>query len=89
VTAREIKVLSSLRKRNKGIDLRVFVVEGGGRQTLKLVSLECRSLRVTEESPLVLKVGQGGDLTMTAESRRRKAVPPLTICAGLAGATRG
>jgi len=29
-----------------------------------------------EGSSKVLKVGHGGDLTMTAESRRRKAVPP-------------
>jgi len=31
VAAREIKVLSSLRKREKGIDLRILVVTGGGR----------------------------------------------------------
>jgi len=36
---------------------------------LKMVSLEWRSLRVTEESSKVLKVGHGGDLTMTAESQ--------------------
>jgi len=41
-----------------------------------MVSLEWRSLRVTEESSKVLKVGLGGYLIMTAESRRRKAVPP-------------
>jgi len=29
----------------------------------------------------VLKVGHGGDLTMTGESQRRKAVPPPTTCA--------
>jgi len=46
-----------------------------------MVSLEWWSLRVKEESSIVLKVGQGGDLTMTAESRRRKAVPPPTTCA--------
>jgi len=40
---------------------------------LKMVRLELRNLRVTEESSKVFKVGQGGDLTMTAESRRRKA----------------
>jgi len=45
---------------------------------LKMVSLEWRSLMVTEECSKVLKVGQGGDLTMTAESRRSKAVPPPT-----------
>jgi len=46
---------------------------------LKMVSFEWRSLRVTEDGLKVLKVGQGGDLTMTAESRRRKAVP-LHMC---------
>jgi len=82
VAAREIKVLSSLRKRKKGIDLRVLVVAGGGRKTLKMDSLEWRSLRVTEESSKFLKVGQGGDLTMTARlESRRKAVPPPTTCA--------
>jgi len=37
--------------------------------------IEWRNLRVTEESSKVLKVRQGGDLTMTAESRRRKEQP--------------
>jgi len=59
VAAREIKVLSSLRKREKGIDLRILVEEDG--RQLKMASLEWRSLRVTEESSKVLKVGQGGD----------------------------
>jgi len=31
LVAREIKVLSSLRKREKGVDLRILVVAGGGR----------------------------------------------------------
>jgi len=53
---------------------------------MQMVSLEWRSLRVTEKSSKVLKVGQGGDLIMTTESRRRKAVPPPTTCAWLAGA---
>jgi len=48
---------------------------------LKMVSLEWRSLRVTEESSKFLKVEQGGDFIMTAESRRRKGVPPPTTCA--------
>jgi len=46
-----------------------------------MVSLEWRSLRMTEESSKALKVEQGDDLTMTAESRRRKAVPPPTTSA--------
>jgi len=44
---------------------------------------------LTEESSKVLKLGQEGDLIMTAEFRRRKAVPPPTTCAWLAGAIRG
>jgi len=44
---------------------------------------------VIENSSKVLKVGQGGDLTMTAVCRRRKTVPPPTTCAWLVGAMRG
>ena len=36
---------------------------------------------MTEDSSKDLKIGHGGDLTMTDESRRRKAVPPPITCA--------
>ena len=75
VAARVSKESNSLRKIENGTDLRVFVVD------MVVVSSEWRSLRVTDDNSKDLQTGHGGDLTMTAELHRKKAVPPPTTCA--------